>query len=71
MKLTKAKSFFIGIGALMTIYFVTLFVSQNVLATIGQSIIMAIPALVIAYSGANVADNYQKAKYYNPSLDGK
>ncbi len=55
---------------LVGIYVLTLIVSPDLLGSgIGSTIIAAIAFGGVGYGGIQVADSWQRAKYYRPELD--
>jgi NhaP-type Na+/H+ or K+/H+ antiporter len=71
MSLKKCHTFVIGMISLLVIYFVTLFVAEELAGVIGPAVVMGIVGACGFYQGTNVADSWQKAKYYQPALDRK
>ncbi len=75
MKTKKATAFWAGLLSMILIYGVTLIAAKKEAAAmvaaigLGSTIVYGIIGLVVAYSGSNVADNLQKAKFYRPELD--
>jgi len=55
---------------LVGIYVLTLLVSPDLLGSgIGSTIVAAIAFGGVGYGGVQVADSWQRAKYYRPELD--
>jgi hypothetical protein len=71
MTLKKCHTFVVGLVSLLSIYFVTLFVARELAGEIGPAVVMGVVGACGFYQGTNVADNWQRAKYYNPALDKK
>jgi hypothetical protein len=69
MKMKKASAFRAGIVSFLLIYFATLAVAPEAIAAIGPAVIMGIVGACGFYQGTNVADNWQRAKYYQRELD--
>jgi hypothetical protein len=65
----KATSFKVGIITLIGIFVLTLFLVPEALPAIGPAVIAGIVGACGFYQGTNVADNWQRAKYYQPVLD--
>jgi hypothetical protein len=55
--------------SLLGIYFVTLVVAPDSMAAIGPGVIAGIVGVGGFYQGSNVADNWQRSKYYRSELD--
>lgn len=70
-KLTKGKAFWAGLTTLTLLFGITAAFVPSALTIIGPAIVWAVPALVVSFSGSNVADNWTKGKYYRPELEGK
>jgi hypothetical protein len=71
MSLKKCHTFVAGLASLLGVYFVTLFVARELAGVIGPAVVMGIVGACGFYQGTNVADNWQRAKYYQPALDRK
>ena len=57
-------------GSAVVIYMLTLFVAADILTSgIGATIVGAIAFGAVGYGGVQVADSWQRAKYYRPELD--
>ncbi len=55
---------------LVSIYILTLVVAPDVLTSgVGSTIVGAIAFGAVGYGGVQVADSWQRAKYYRPELD--
>ncbi|MCX7023043.1 MAG: hypothetical protein NT080_00305 [Spirochaetes bacterium] len=67
--LKKGTVFLVGIGVLCGMYAGAALVGEAAFAAIAPTIVVAVPMLVVAFSGANVADNWQRALHYRPELD--
>jgi hypothetical protein len=65
----KRHAFIIGIVSLLAIYGSTLALAPESLAAIGPAVIAGIVGACGFFQGTNVADNWQRAKYYQPELD--
>jgi hypothetical protein len=65
----KATSFKVGIITLVGIYGFTLALAPEAITTIGPAVIAGIVGACGFFQGSNVADNWQRAKYYQPVLD--
>jgi hypothetical protein len=68
----KKKHFFIvGVLSLLGIYFITLAVAPDSIAAIGPAVIAGVVGACGFSLGSNVADNWQRSKYYKAELDRK
>jgi hypothetical protein len=67
----KKHAFIVGIVSLLGIYFITLEVAAETAAAIGPAVIAGIVGACGFYQGSNVADNWQRSKYYKAELDRK
>jgi hypothetical protein len=67
----KKHAFWVGTISLLGIYFATLAAAPDAIAAIGPAVILGIVGACGFYQGANVADNWQRSKYYQPVLDRK
>jgi hypothetical protein len=65
----KKHAFIVGIVSLLGIYAFTLIYAPEALPAIGPSVILGIVGACGFYQGANVADNWQRSKYYQPELN--
>jgi hypothetical protein len=68
VSLKKCHTFVIGLVSLLLVYFVTLFVDPGALQAIGPAVVMGIVGACGFYQGANVADNWQRSKYFREEL---
>lgn len=68
MRVKKGTSWAIGIVVLTGLYLATLFAAPQVLSDIGGTIVLALAFATIGYQGAQVADNWQRSKYYRDEL---
>jgi hypothetical protein len=68
VSLKKCHTFVIGLLSLLLVYFVTLFVAPGALQAIGPAVITGIVGACGFYQGANVADNWQRSKYFRSEL---
>jgi hypothetical protein len=66
----KKHAFIVGITSLLGIYFSALFITPEAITTIGPAVIMGVVGACGFYQGTNVADNWQRSKYYQPDLNG-
>lgn len=70
MKGRKWTAWFSMTVILVGLYILTLFVSPDLLASgIGSTIVGAIAFGAVGYGGVQVAEDWQRSKYYNPALD--
>ena len=53
------------------IYGATLVLAPDAIGAIGPSVVMGIVGAFGFFLGTNVADNWQRSKYYQPALDRK
>jgi hypothetical protein len=67
----KKHAFITGIISLLGIYGFTLSLAPETLAAIGPAVVAGIVGACGFFQGANVADNWQRSKYYLPELDRK
>jgi hypothetical protein len=65
----KKHAFIVGIVSLLGIYFITLALAPETIPAIGPAVIGGILMACGFSLGSNVADNWQRSKYYQPSLD--
>jgi len=57
-------------AVLVGLYILTLFTAPDLLGSgIGSTIVGAIAFGAVGYGGVQVADSWQRAKYYRPELD--
>jgi hypothetical protein len=68
VSLKKCHTFIIGLLSLLLVYFVTLFVDPGALQAIGPAVVMGIVGACGFYQGTNVADNWQRSKYFRGEL---
>jgi hypothetical protein len=68
MSLKKCHTFVIGIISLLLVYFVTLFVAPGALQAVGPAVVAGLVGACGFYQGANVADNWQRSKYFRGEL---
>ena len=64
----KQHAFWVGLASLLGLFLVTLFVAPGALAAIGPAVVAGIVGACGFYQGTNVADNWQRSKYYRPEL---
>jgi 5-bromo-4-chloroindolyl phosphate hydrolysis protein len=69
MKGRKAIVFWTTLGVLVALYVGTMIFAQAMLASVGVTIILALVGNGATYVGGQVADAWQKSKYYKPELD--
>jgi hypothetical protein len=65
----KSHSFWVGIVSLLGIYGFTLALAPETITAVGPAVILGIVGACGFYQGANVADNWQRSKYYQSALD--
>lgn len=68
MKGRKTIVFFINLAVLVTFYYTT---PTEVLSNLGQLIIIMIVGNGATYIGGQVADEWQRSKYWRNELDGR
>jgi len=71
MKGRKATVFFINLFVLIGLWVSGLIFSPDVLKSTGSLIIIMIVGNGATYVGGQVADAWQKSKYFCPELEGK
>ena len=64
----KATSLKVGWTLLISLYIFTALVTPDALPSVGPTIVLAIAFSTVGYQGANVMDNWQRSKYYEPRL---
>lgn len=69
MKTKKSTAFWASFIALIVLYAFTAFKAPDSLNGVGSTIVLAIAAAGGLYQAANVADNWQRSKFYRPELD--
>lgn len=70
MKGKKWKAWLSMTIVLVGLYVLTLLVAPNLLASgIGSTIVGSIAFGAVGYGGVQVAEDWQRAKYYRPELD--
>jgi hypothetical protein len=67
----KKHAFIVVVLSLLGIYFATLAVAPDSMAAIGPAVIAGIVGAGGFSLGSNVADNWQRSKYYRAELDRK
>jgi hypothetical protein len=65
----KKHAFWACLTSLLGIYGFTLVLAPDTLTAIGPSVVAGIVGAGGFFLGTNVADNWQRSKYYQPSLD--
>jgi hypothetical protein len=65
----KKHALLIGVISLLGIYYSTLFIAPECITAIGPAVIFGIIGGCGFSIGGNVADNWQRSKYYQPELD--
>ncbi len=68
-RLSKGRAFWAGFEGILALAALVAWRSPDTLATVAGDAMLSLVGLVLAFSGANVADNYQRAKNYRPELD--
>jgi hypothetical protein len=71
MSTKKASSFWVAFFALLLLYIMTMIMAPASLPAVGPTIVMAIAVAGGMYQGSQVADGWQKSKYYRSELDEK
>ena len=67
----KKHAFWAGLVSLLGIYGFTLALAPDAITAIGPAVVAGIVAAGGCFKAANVADNWQRSKYYRPELDGR
>jgi hypothetical protein len=67
-RLTKGRAFWAGLASLLAMEALVAWRAPQALAEITPGMALAIVGLVGAFAGFNVADNFQRSKYYKPEL---
>jgi hypothetical protein len=67
----KKHAFIVGVVSLLGIYGFTLVLAPETITAIGPAVVAGIVGACGFFQGTNVADNWQRSKYYRPSLDIK
>jgi hypothetical protein len=67
----KKHAFIVGIISLLGIYFSTLAIAPDAIPAVGPAVVAGIIGSCGSFLGANVADNWQRSKYYQPALDNR
>jgi hypothetical protein len=65
----KKHAFIVGIVSLLGIYGFTLALAPETITAIGPAVVAGIVGACGFFQGTNVADNWQRSKYYQPRLD--
>jgi hypothetical protein len=65
----KKHAFWAGLASLLGIYGATLFLAPASLAAVGPAVVAGIVGACGFFKAANVADNWQRSKYYRSELD--
>lgn len=71
MKTRKATVFWTTLIVLVMLYVLTTLVAQEQLSAVGVTIIIMLVGNGATFIGGNVADNWQRSKYFRSELDGK
>ena len=71
MKTKKATVFWTTLIVLVVLYIVTALVAEGQLSAVGVTIIIMLVGNGATYIGGNVADAWQRSKYFRSELDGK
>lgn len=71
MKTKKATVFWTTLVVLVVLYIVTALVAEGQLSAAGVTIIIMLVGNGATYIGGNVADAWQRSKYFRSELDGK
>jgi hypothetical protein len=65
----KKHAFWACLTSLLGIYGSTLALAPDAITAIGPSVVAGIVGAGGFFFGTNVADNWQRSKYYQPQLD--
>ena len=71
MRTKKATAFWTTETVLVALYVLTLLVAREQIASVGVTIIIMLVGNAATYIGGNVADAWQRSKYFRTELDGK
>ena len=71
MRTKKATAFWTTEVVLVALYVLTLLIAREQIASVGVTIIIMLVGNAATYIGGNVADAWQKSKYFRTELDGK
>jgi hypothetical protein len=69
MKTKKSTAFWASFIALVLLFALTAIKAPQSLDGVGSTIVIAIAMAGGLYQAANVADNWQRSKFYRPELD--
>lgn len=67
--LKKASAFWAAYWGLLSVYFITLFLSPDIADSIAVPVVAALVTLSGISQGWNVAESTQRSKYYIPELN--
>jgi hypothetical protein len=65
----KKHAFIVGIVSLLGIYAFTLAIAPETISAIGPAVVAGIVGACGFFQSTNVADNWQRSKYYQPELN--
>ena len=65
----KKHAFIVGIVSLLGIFASTLFLAPEAVTVIGPAVVAGIVGACGFSLGTNVADNWQRSRYYQSALD--
>lgn len=71
MKGRKATVFWVNLIALLGLYVLTLQTAPEILNSLGSLIIIMIVGNGATFIGGQVADEWQRSKYYRSELEGR
>jgi phosphate/sulfate permease len=67
----KKHAFVAVVLSLLAMYFLTLALAPGAAASLGPAVVMGVVGAGGFSMGSNVADNWQRSKYYRSELDKK
>lgn len=70
-RMTKGGAFRWGMLALFGVVSLVAWRDPAALGPTAEGAFLGIVGLVASFGGANVADNWQRSKYYHPEMEGK
>jgi hypothetical protein len=68
-RLSKGRAFWAGFAGILALACLVAWRAPDTLADFASDAVYALVGLVTAFAGANVFDNWQKAKHYQPEMD--
>jgi len=71
MKSRKLTAFLVTEIVLVALYVLTLIVASSQIASVGVTIVIMLVGNAATFTGGQVADAWQKSKYFRAELDGR